>query len=79
VACALERYHLAHNDYPESLDALVPAFLDQLPHEVVDAKALRYQRTQDSRYLLYSVGWNQRDEGGLRANAVEQGDWVWPL
>ena len=25
IACALERYRLAHNAYPETLDALVPA------------------------------------------------------
>jgi hypothetical protein len=79
LACALERYHLAHHEYPKSLDALVPPFLDQLPHDLVNGKPLRYQTTPDGSYLLYSVGWNQTDEGGLRAKALDQGDWVWPL
>jgi hypothetical protein len=57
----------------------VPAFIDQLPHDLVNAKPLRYRTTPEGGYLLYSVGWNQTDEGGLRAKALDQGDWVWPL
>jgi hypothetical protein len=79
LACALERYRLAHHAYPESLNALVPPFLDQLPHDLVNGKPFRYRTTPDDSYLLYSVGWNQTDEGGLRAKALDQGDWVWPL
>ena len=29
VAIALERYRLAHGEYPESLDALAPQFIDK--------------------------------------------------
>ena len=33
IACGLERYRLAHGQYPETLDALVPQFAEKLPHD----------------------------------------------
>ena len=84
VACALERYFLAHQVYPDKLDALVPEVLDHLPTDVVDGTPIRYRRTQEGRYRLWEVGWNGTDEGGTVAweNGTtwidfKQGDWVW--
>jgi len=83
VACALERYHLAHNEYPESLDALVPQFIDKLPHDVINGGPLNYRKTGES-FVLYSVGWNEKDDGGtpgvVDRNGTpdwNDGDWVW--
>jgi hypothetical protein len=84
VACALERFRLAHGAYPDSLDALVPQFIAQLPHDVISGGPLHYQRTADGRFLLYSVGWNETDDHGLVIKDPNggidyyQGDWVWP-
>jgi len=85
IACALERYRLAHNAYPSSLDALVPAYISELPHDVVTGDPYHYQLRPDGTFLLYSVGWNQTDDGGktvyknnLTALDYEKGDWVWP-
>jgi hypothetical protein len=83
VACALERYRLAHGEYPPTLDALVPQYLDKLPHDVITGQPLHYRRTDDGRFILYSVGWNEKDDGGAvilkKSGSVdrEQGDWVW--
>ena len=83
VACALERYYLAHHDYPEALDALVPQFIQALPHDLIGGQPLKYRRTEGGKFLLYSVGWNERDEGGtptLEIGGVQNlkdGDWVW--
>jgi len=86
LACALERFRLACGQFPESLDALVPKFSRQLPHDVVTGQPLKYRRTADGQYLLYSVGWNQTDDGGVlgltqSGQGIEQktGDWVWRL
>jgi len=86
LACALERYRLAHGQFPESLGALVPEFITQLPHDVITGQPLNYRRTDDNQYLLYSVGWNQTDDGGVpglakSGEAIDQmtGDWVWRL
>jgi len=84
VACALERYRLANGAYPETLELLSPKFSSKLPHDVINGQPLKYRRT-DSSYVLYSVGWNEKDDGGLvvltegKNPRVDQdkGDWVW--
>ena len=64
VACALERYRLANGQFPETLDGLAPTFIDALPHDVINGQPLKYHRTPDGQFVLYSVGWNQTDDGG---------------
>ena len=84
VACSLERHRLAHGQYPETLDALAPQLIDKLPHDLIDGQPLHYRRTDDGQFVLYSVGWNENDDGGVvglhpESGIVdkEQGDWVW--
>ena len=90
IACALERYHLAHGTYPDSLDALSPYAPQGLPHDLMSGDAYHYKLQTDGTYLLYSVGWDQVDDGGkvaYKSNDAhslnreldrEHGDWVWP-
>ena len=84
IACALERYRLAHNEYPETLDALAPQFIAQIPHDVIGGKPLHYRRTEDGKFLLYSIGWNETDDSGQIGLSksgytdTTKGDWVWP-
>jgi hypothetical protein len=93
VAVALERYRLAHGEYPESLDALAPQFIAKLPHDVIGgqpsqgsgsaSQPLHYRRTSNGQFVLYSVGWNETDDGGVvglkNDGSVDRdkGDWVW--
>ena len=83
VACALERYHIAHGEFPESLDAFAPQFIAKLPHDVINGQPLHYRRTTDGEFVLYSVGWNETDDGGVvgltQGGSVDinKGDWVW--
>ena len=65
MAIALERYRLAHGEYPESLDALAPQFMEKVPHDVIGGRPLHYRRTDDGQFVLYSVGWNETDDGGV--------------
>ncbi|HEV7404247.1 MAG TPA: hypothetical protein VGO11_15000 [Chthoniobacteraceae bacterium] len=81
TAIALERYRLAHGAWPASLSVL-PA----LPTDVIGGAPLHYRLEQDGTFTLYSIGWNERDDGGVTAwkagtsPAVnwKEGDWVWP-
>jgi hypothetical protein len=85
IAVALERYHLAHGEYPETLDALAPQFIEKIPHDIIGGQPLHYRRTDDGKFLLYSVGWNETDDGGqyispqIKTGGVDytKGDWVW--
>ena len=74
---------VSHGSHPEALDALTPQFLGKLPHDVITGQPLKYRRTDDSRFVLYSVGWNETDDGGQvaltsKGNADwNKGDWIW--
>ncbi len=77
IACGLERYRLAHKQYPRNLAELVPQFAPKLPHDIIGGQPLKYERTADDRFELYSVGWNGKDDGGLLGKTIAEGDWVW--
>ena len=81
TAVALERWRLAKGTYPESLAALVPGLLPAVPHDVIDGQPLRYRRTEEGGYLLYSLGLDAKDDGGTgpkpRTSDKDAPDWVW--
>ena len=85
IACALERYKLANGNYPETLDALAPQFIEKIPHDIIGGQPLLYRLTDDGKFLLYSVGWNETDDGGKESphnqyggiTDYTHGDWVW--
>ncbi len=83
IACALERYRIARGSYPDTPAELVPGFIEKLPRDLVNGEPLIYHRTDDGSFLLYSVGWNETDEGGkivpTKGNPknLTLGDWVW--
>ena len=83
VAIALERCRIAHGEYPKTLDMLAPQFMEQIPHDIINGQPLRYHRTDDGQFVLYSVGWDETDDGGTvglkkdGAVDINTGDWVW--
>ena len=84
IACALERYRLTHGEYPQTLDGLTPQFIEKIPHDLIVGDSLQYRPTADGKFLLYSVGWNERDDGGKDSPPSTNGgvnyatgDWVW--
>jgi hypothetical protein len=80
IACALERYRLANGQYPETLDALSPKYLAAVPHDVIMNQQMKYRRSDDGQFILYSVGWNKKDDGGVAVKETRErtdGDWVW--
>ena len=83
LACALERFHLAQQNYPATLDALVPQYLEKIPPDVVNGQPLHYERKGRGAFKLYSVGWNGKDDGGsinLKYSGRRESDtddWVW--
>ena len=80
IACALERYRLANGQFPETLEALTPQFMPHLPNDVITGQPYKYRRTKDGQFVLYSVGWNEKDDGGVPGKSLfddQEGDWVW--
>jgi hypothetical protein len=69
VAVAIERFRLANNGkLPDQLSSLVPAFLDKVPIDPFDGQPLRFKRT-DKGYVVYSIGPDEVDDGGIEAPA----------
>jgi hypothetical protein len=79
IACALERYKLANGNYPETLDALAPQFIKKIPRDLIGGQPLHYRRADDGKFILYSVGWNETDDGGVSYGPDNKtaGDWIW--
>jgi hypothetical protein len=77
TAIAIERYRLANNKLPDSLDALVPTYLNTVPLDPFDEKPLRYSQ-KELGYTVYSIGSNLRDEQGAtqQGNDIKTGDIV---
>ncbi len=78
IACRLERYRLAHHAFPPTLDDLARAY-GPLPRDVIGGNAYHYRLNPNQTYLLYSVGWNQRDDLGATGTMRndQSPDWIW--
>ena len=63
LALALEERFAEHGVYPESLDAVAPAFGDELPVDVFTGRPYRYCRDENG-FVLHSSGKNGMDDGG---------------
>jgi hypothetical protein len=80
LGCALERYRLANGQFPDKLEALASKFLSQLPNDLLSGEPYKYRRTPGAGFVLYSIGWNERDDGGVPGRTTlddKGGDWVW--
>ena len=73
IGLALAAYRFDHGAYPQALDALSPTYLDVIPVDFATGEPLKY-RLQDGGYLLYSVGKDFEDDGGV--DDPSQGDFV---
>jgi hypothetical protein len=64
AAIALELYRQEHGRLPGELSVLVPKYLPHMPQDPFNGEPLRYGVEGDG-YLLYSVGENRVDDGGV--------------
>jgi len=81
VAIALEQYRRRNDEWPDSLQNLIPEHLMELPIDPMSGGALRYE-LRDGQPFVYSLGPDRDDDGGEpMAKKVEldpsaKGDWV---
>lgn len=64
-AIALLGYRDQHGELPDSLDALVPTYFDKVPIDFATGKPLVYRANDDGSALVYSLGHNLKDDGGV--------------
>lgn len=73
LALSLAAWHSKYDAYPDSLDALVPKYLAEVPHDLFADRPLRYERTAKG-YRFYSIGPNEQDDGGRNEDEMPPGD-----
>jgi hypothetical protein len=73
IAFALAAYRKDNGQYPTKLDELAPKYLAAVPLDVFGGKPLVY-KLDGKGYLLYSVGQNEKDEGGQSYDDDPRGD-----
>ncbi len=76
VVIALELHRRRHGAYPASLDELVPVFLPAVPPDRFDGNPLRYI-LRDGQPLLYSIGVDGIDDGGVPPRKGPRGVGQW--
>ncbi len=82
IVCALERYAAKYSSYPDSLPGLVPEFMVALPKDLISGNFPIYRKKEDGTFLLYSVGWDGRDNSapaGPNDYFTRGQDFVWPF
>jgi hypothetical protein len=71
TALAVERYRLAQGNLPESLENLVPAYMEVVPKDPFDGRRLRYFM-RESGFVVYSVGDDLTDNGGAEQDSKKR-------
>ena len=71
TAIAIERYRLAEGHLPESLENLVPAYMESMPKDPFDGRNLRYF-TRENGFVVYSVGDDLTDNGGAERDSQKR-------
>ena len=65
LSLALAAYRKEKGAYPAKLAELCPGLMKTIPKDIFTVKPLIYRR-RGKGYVLYSVGENRRDDGGLK-------------
>jgi len=86
LACISERYRLIHGSYPDSIGTLAAFSTEDIPSDIVNGAPYHYILQPNGSFLIYSVGWDLKDDGGKRAFKPDDpkspdrkhGDWPWP-
>jgi hypothetical protein len=92
TAIALKRFELRYGHLPADLRELAPDFLSGLPRDYMTDRSLRYRLKVDGKFILYSVGDDGHDDGGIPSAPLQSGflnpfayelwkgaDAVWPV
>jgi hypothetical protein len=80
LACRLHKSRTGA--YPESLEALVPGILKEVPVDPFTGKPFVYRR-EGKGIIVYSLGSNEKDDGGRSTYMITQlvmekdDDWTW--
>jgi hypothetical protein len=73
---AIERFRLHEGRLPSKIDELVPNYLEKVPLDPYASGLQLKYRVDSAEYLVYSVGSNGVDDGGVSEPAGRPADIV---
>jgi len=76
IGLLIEHYRTEYGSCPASLDLIAPWLGGEVPVDVFSGEPYRYESSGDT-FLLYSVGRNGRDDGGISKRHSSKDDIVW--
>jgi hypothetical protein len=76
VANQLRAWKVQYGSYPDTLEMLAPGASEPLPLDPFSGEAYRYRREGEG-FVLYSVGPDRDDDGGMKVEKRDEGDVVW--
>jgi type II secretory pathway pseudopilin PulG len=79
VILALHAFRLEHGHYPVALAELTPAYLKKLPDDPFAMQGTFKYRLKGNSYVLYSVGPDDKDDGGTAIDGATVDDPKNPL
>ncbi|MCD4785831.1 MAG: hypothetical protein K8T10_18595 [Candidatus Eremiobacteraeota bacterium] len=82
LLCALKYYKAENGEYPDSLNDLVPKYINKIPKDPFPRNGKYvYKKKPDGSILLYSIGPNLKDDNGRKTgpyqSMAEDGDIVY--
>jgi hypothetical protein len=80
IGLSCELYKSRHGKYPDKLGRLAPEFLDKLPPDPFTGRPFVYRRKGEgdgAGFIVYSVGDNLKDDGGVEKRSWDKNDIAW--
>jgi len=72
----LELYKRERGGYPETLEGLLFEYLEEIPLDPSTSRSTITYKKDGEKFLLYSYGPNQKDDGGTEDPGRNDGDIV---
>jgi hypothetical protein len=79
LATAVTVFRVKTGALPESLDKLIPEYIEAIPTDPFDGEPLRMIGAKDGGAILYSIGPDLKDDGGQALDNNKAGDVVFRL
>jgi len=76
IAFALTAYHSQYHQYPDTLHEAETFWKSTFPLDPYNKKPFHYKK-QGNTFLLYSIGVNRKDDGGVWKRKIGKDDIVW--
>ena len=76
IASQLRAWKVQRGSYPETLDALAAGASEPWPLDPFSGAAYHYRREGEG-FVLYSIGPNRKDDGGVKHENRKEGDIIW--